>query len=120
MAQTLKARDVKLKTMQKQCDDWNAVNPVGSVVLIKLDGRDEPELTKSRSAAQILSGHSVVIWLENVSGCYQLDHVRAAPDPNELGAIAESLKMKLVAGYKGIENDLFRRRRNPQTGHHLA
>lgn len=28
--------------------------------------------------AQILSGHSAVIWLENVTGCYLLDRVRAA------------------------------------------
>ncbi len=32
----------------------------------------------TRSDAQILSGHSAVIWLENVSGRYLLDRVCAA------------------------------------------
>ncbi len=32
-----------------------------------------------RSDAQVLSGHSAVIWLENVSGCYLLDRVTPAP-----------------------------------------
>lgn len=64
-----------LKKMQAACDAFNAANPVGAKVLVKLDGRDDLFETVTRSEAQILSGHSVVIWLENVSGCYLLECV---------------------------------------------
>jgi hypothetical protein len=96
MAQTHKSRRAKLARMQKQCDDWNASNPVGSEVLIKLDGRDEPELTTTRSTAQILSGHSPVIWLTDVSGCYLLDRVRTAGSGAERPQVAAELKRKFA------------------------
>jgi hypothetical protein len=64
-----------VKKMQADCDRFNAANPVGSEVFVKLDGVDEPFKTRTKSEAQILSGHSAVIWLENVSGCYLLDRV---------------------------------------------
>jgi hypothetical protein len=61
--------------MQAQCDAFNARCPVGGRVLVKLDGVDEPFATVTRSMAQILSGHTPVVWMENVSGCYLLDRV---------------------------------------------
>jgi len=67
-----------VKTMQAACDKFNAANPVGSEVFVKLDGVEEPFRTTTKSTAQILSGHTAVIWLENVSGCYLLDRVTAA------------------------------------------
>ena len=66
-----------IKKIQAECDAFNAKNPIGSDVFVKLDGVDEPFRTRTRSDAQILSGHSAVIWLENVSGCYLLDRVCA-------------------------------------------
>jgi hypothetical protein len=67
-----------VEKLQAECDKFNAAHPVGADVFVKLDGKDEPFRTKTRSTAQILSGHSAVIWLENVSGCYLIDRVRAA------------------------------------------
>ena len=64
-----------LKKMQKECDVFNAACPIGGAVTVKLDGVDEPLETVTRSEAQILSGHSAVIWLAGVSGCYLLDRV---------------------------------------------
>ncbi len=71
-------RKPNTKKMQAECGAFNAKNPIGSDVFVKLDGVDEPFRTRTRSDAQILSGHTAVIWLENVSGCYLLDRVRAA------------------------------------------
>lgn len=68
-----KAPDVK--KLQAACDAFNQKNPVGAPVFVQLDGRDEPFATTTRSEAQILSGHSAVIWLDNVSGCYLLYRV---------------------------------------------
>ncbi len=64
-----------VKKMQAQCNAFNAACPVGSRVRVQLDGIDEPFETVTRSEAQILSGHSPVVWMENVSGCYLLDRV---------------------------------------------
>jgi len=64
-----------VKKLQAACDRFNAICEVGDEVFVKLDGNDEPFRTRTKSVAQILSGHSAVIWLENVSGCYLLDRV---------------------------------------------
>lgn len=61
--------------MQAECDAFNAKCPVGGKVRVKLDGVDEPLETTTKSVAQILSGHSSVVWMHNVSGCYLLDRV---------------------------------------------
>jgi hypothetical protein len=67
-----------VKKMQAECDKFNASVKVGDEVFVKLDGVEEPFRTRTRSEAQILSGHSPVIWLHGVSGCYLLDRVRKA------------------------------------------
>lgn len=59
---------------QKQCAAWNAKHQVGAPVYVKLDSGGIQE-TVTRSPAEVLSGHSAVIWLEGVSGCYLLDRV---------------------------------------------
>lgn len=68
-------RKTNIKKMQEQCDAFNAICPVGGKVFVKLDGVDDPFETITRSEAQILSGHTPVVWMENVTGCYLLDRV---------------------------------------------
>ena len=68
----LKSKATKL---QAECDRFNNLYPVGTPVNVMLDGHDEPTPTTTRSEAKVLSGHSSVIWLVNVSGCYLLDRV---------------------------------------------
>lgn len=70
-------RRQNLRKLQTECDKFNVAHKIGSDVFVKLDGADEPFRTKTRSDAQILSGHSAVVWLDNVSGCYLLDRVTA-------------------------------------------
>jgi len=65
-----------LKKMQAACDAFNAENPIGAKVTVQLDNKDEPFETVTRSKAEVLSGHSAVIWLEGVTGCYLLDRVK--------------------------------------------
>lgn len=60
--------------LQGQCDAFNESNPVGTAVIVQLDGGENRE-TVTTSEAQILSGHSAVIWLKGISGCYLLDRV---------------------------------------------
>lgn len=63
-----------LAKLQRQCDDFNAANAVGSNVIVHLDS-GEVAYTTTRSAAEVLSGHSAVIWLDGIRGCYLLDKV---------------------------------------------
>lgn len=60
--------------LQAQCDRFNATHSVGCKVSVLLDSGERRE-TATRSVAQVLSGHSAVIWLDGVTGCYLLDRV---------------------------------------------
>jgi len=64
----------KLKQLQAQCDRFNAAHPVGRMVTVRLDSGELRETT-TRSEAEVLSGHSAVIWLNGIRGCYLLDRV---------------------------------------------
>ncbi len=61
--------------LKARVDDWNAKWPVGTDVRFRKDS-GEIVLTKTRTKAEVLSGHSAVIWLEGVSGCYDLARVK--------------------------------------------
>lgn len=61
---------------QTAVDAFNAKYPVGTKVFVKRDN-GEGQVTTTRSKADVLSGHSAVIWLDGISGCYLLDRVSA-------------------------------------------
>ncbi|KEA07168.1 hypothetical protein [Rhizobium rhizogenes] len=63
-------------TLQVQCDAFNSRYPVGQKVSVRKDD-GAGSITFTRSKAEVLSGHSAVIWLEGISGCYLLDRVTA-------------------------------------------
>ena len=77
-----KREEAKLKKLQAICDKFNVLHPVGTDVFLQKDGHVEPFPTKTRSTAQVMCGHSAVIWLENVSGCYLLDRVTPTYHPS--------------------------------------
>ncbi|WP_249936288.1 hypothetical protein [Janthinobacterium lividum] len=54
------------------------MHQVGAAVSVELDGGDVRE-TVTVSEAQVLSGHTAVIWLDGISGCYALERVTALP-----------------------------------------
>lgn len=56
---------------------WNEAHRIGAAVIVTLDSGRE-FATTTRSAAEVLSGHSAVVWLVGVTGCYHLSHVRPA------------------------------------------
>lgn len=71
-----------LKQLQAECDRFNAAISVGQNVIVTLDGGTE-KATRTTSEAQVLSGHTSVVWLEGVSGCYIIERVRAASSEAE-------------------------------------
>lgn len=60
--------------LRAQCESFNAKYPVGQKVSVRKDG-GYGVITVTRSRAEVLSGHSAVIWLEGITGCYLLDRV---------------------------------------------
>lgn len=53
---------------------WNRFYPVGTPVLVK---RDDGSVTPSEtiSGAELLGGHTAVVWLRDIRGAYLLDRV---------------------------------------------
>ena len=64
--------------LQAACDKFNAAHQVGAAVSVKLDSGEVRE-TVTTSEAQVLSGHTAVIWLEGIRGCYDLERVTQLP-----------------------------------------
>lgn len=60
--------------LQAICDAWNEANPVGTRVVCLRDSG--PVFTETRSKTEVLSGHTPVIWLSGISGCYDLERVK--------------------------------------------
>lgn len=62
--------------LKRQVDHWNVQHAPGTKVIVrKVDG--SLVSTKTMGEAYVLSGHSAVVHLENISGCYLLKHVSA-------------------------------------------
>lgn len=78
---------------QQLCDEWNDENPVGTSVKVTLDN-GTVHRTKTKSDAQLMGGHTAVVWLEDIAGAYTLSRVTAVADPFALAkdAIAYVLR----------------------------
>ena len=78
-----KAARTRQQNALKAVAQWNAMVPIGSPVTVELDS-GEIRATTTRSNAQMLGaepsrndpGHTAVVWIEGVEGCYHLDRVR--------------------------------------------
>lgn len=55
---------------------WNQAHPVGTEVTVRKDAGDVVTGT-AISAAYVLGGHTAVIHVTGISGCYALDRVEA-------------------------------------------
>jgi len=62
--------------LQAACDKFNAAHQVGAAVSVKLDGGEVRE-TVTNSEAQVMGGHTAVILLDGIRGCYDLERVTA-------------------------------------------
>jgi len=60
--------------LQRQCDAFNSANPIGQKVNVRKDDGSHI-CTWVRHPAEVLSGHTAVIWLFGIRGCYLLDRV---------------------------------------------
>lgn len=65
-----------LKQLELEVSTWNDKNDVGCDCEVKKDDGSIFK-TKTRSDAWVLSGHSAVISVEGIFGCYLLNRVSA-------------------------------------------
>ena len=78
-----KAAKTRQANALKLVAQWNALFPVGTPVTVELDS-GEIRATRTRSLAQMLGaepsrndpGHTAVIFLEGISGSYDMSRVR--------------------------------------------
>ncbi|PSH05165.1 MAG: hypothetical protein CXZ00_03135 [Acidobacteria bacterium] len=55
---------------------WNRRFPIGTRVRYWTGTRDKPgKVSVTKSEAQVLGGHTAVLWVEGESGCISLSHV---------------------------------------------
>jgi len=64
-----------IDVMQSKVDAFNKRNPIGSTVTIDADLGETIE-TKVRHPAEVMDGHTPVVWLEGIRWAYLLDRVR--------------------------------------------
>jgi hypothetical protein len=73
-------RDCAGVRMPRPVDAFNAIHPVGTPVRYWKGVREgEGRISRTRTPAQMLSGHTAIVWLEGVSGGIALTHVEPLP-----------------------------------------
>lgn len=72
----MRGRQPSTQIQQLLCENWNLKYPVGTCVRVRMDDGSHKE-TVTVAPAQMLSGHTAVIWLEHIRGCYLLSRVEA-------------------------------------------
>ena len=90
----MKTRHKGVTQQQALVEAWKHV-PEGTRVVVRKDNGKEYSTTIT-AGARMLGGHTAVIWLEGVSGCYSLERVRKATEadihlPNEMTLKAERM-----------------------------
>jgi hypothetical protein len=70
----MRKHEITTTIAQHEVDAFNATASIGDVVNVRLDN-GETFTTKTRSEAQLLGGHTPVIWVDGISGAYLLDRV---------------------------------------------
>lgn len=70
-------RGPTLNTLQRQCDEFNARVKLGDEVQYEELIGEGGATYRTRTPAQILSGHTAVVWLEGKSGCVAIDHCKS-------------------------------------------
>jgi len=88
-------KNQNINNLKKQCDQFNTACKIGDRIMFKRDGVDEPYETRTRSEAYILSGHSAVVLVDGVSGCYQLSHCEPIAENQSPTVAANTLKVRL-------------------------
>lgn len=89
--------------LQQRVDEFNARYPVGTLVFAYPGARPEDDrnarrlVTRTRSQASVLSGHTDVVWVDGHSACIALSHVDVvAAGKWEAARLADAVAEKQV------------------------
>ena len=63
-------------TPEQEVAEWNAKVAVGDTVEYRGHPEAEPQTFTTRTPAEVLSGHTAVVWLNGKSGCVCVDACR--------------------------------------------
>lgn len=70
----MKIKRPNTAALQRTVDAWNAKHPIGTAIMFHPVIGAAPYRTRTtRTAAQVLSEHTAVVWLDGESGCVALD-----------------------------------------------
>jgi hypothetical protein len=65
---------------EKQVAEFNRDHSIGAKVRYWTATREgEGIVSRTRTLAQVLSGHTTVVWVEGYAACIALSHVEVAP-----------------------------------------
>jgi len=65
-----------LAELERLCMNWNGTYPIGTEVEYhSVIGSPKHIVTRTRTGAYVLSGHTAVLFVEGVSGCVALEAV---------------------------------------------
>ncbi len=73
---------MRKQSPQKMADAFNASFPIGTPVKYyrgAMGDESTSGLSVTSTAAEVLGGHTAVIWLEGVNGCIALTHIGIGP-----------------------------------------
>lgn len=89
-----------MTNQERMVEYWNSHHPVGTHVEVVRDN-GTIQRTKTRSKAQMLAGHTAVVWLDGIAGCYSLERCRPyVPDlPNETLVDRDKEATRLVSEF---------------------
>jgi hypothetical protein len=63
-----------IEQLEAECIVWNHKHPIGTrVIYHPIIGEKPGRERVTRTSAQVLSGHTAVVWLEGESGCVCLE-----------------------------------------------
>lgn len=75
---------MKKRHMQAAIEEYNRAVPIGTEVIVTKDDGKKIR-TKTRSAAWVLGGHTPVIMIEGVTGCFLLDRIEIIEENGKEG-----------------------------------
>lgn len=77
----------KQTSPEKQAADWNARVKVGDEIDYREYPEAEPQRYTTRTEAQVLSGHTAVVWLNGKAGCVCIEACTALQPRIQIGPL---------------------------------
>jgi hypothetical protein len=71
------------KSPVETADNWNRTVRVGDLVEYRGYPEAKPQRFQTRTVAQVLMGHTAVVWLDGKAGCVTVEACKPVPQEHE-------------------------------------